>query len=126
MAVAWYGVKVWKATSPTNEVVYGTRPTHLYTWEMWTITKDDDTTVQVPQRVRPKYQGIDWSVAYNTETSPSTVALLRVVYPDGGDPPIQAEDYIVHLDTENKWNQAMAQYPSLRYRFQDQPYYPAT
>lgn len=133
MAVAWYGVKVWNITSPTGEVVWGTRPTRLYTWEMWTVTKDDGDTVQVPQRVRPKYQGLatSISVAYDhlysagpPEVVP-TVALIRVEHPDGTDPPLEAADYISLLNTQAKWNAAMTQYPELKYRFADQPYYPA-
>lgn len=135
MAVAWYGVKVWLLTSPDGtERVIATRPTHAFVWEMWTVDKKDGTTVEVPQRLRPKYAGrvTGMSPAYDKEyvdgdesTFP-TVALLRVEYPDGAEPPLEAEDYIVHLNTAAKWNTAMTQYPTLRYRFADQPYYPAT
>jgi len=131
MAVAWYGVKVWKLTSPTGDVYIGTKPTHSYTWEDWTLTKDDGTTRTIPRNVRPKYSGLNIGMAYDKEyidgdpESFPTVALLRVEYPDGGTPPIESVDYNVILNTQAKWNAVMAQYPTLKARFIDQPYYPA-
>jgi hypothetical protein len=134
MAVAWYGVKVWLLTSPDGtDRVIATRPSHSYTWEMWTLDRKDGTTVQVPQRLRPKYADYAMSFAYDKEyvegdegTFP-TVALARVEYPDEDvTPPLEPKDYTVLLDTPAKWNNAMTQYPTLRYRFPDQPYYPLT
>jgi len=131
MAVSWYGVKCWLLTSPDGEErVIGTRPTHSWVWEMWTLDRKDGTTIQIPQRLRPKYR-LGMGMAYDQEyvegdesTFP-TVALLRVEHPDGTDPPLDAVDYQIHLDTEAKWDNAMTQYPTLKYRFTDQPYYPA-
>jgi len=132
MAVAWYGVKVWLLTSPDGtERVIATRPTHSWVWEMWTLDKRDGTTAQVPQRLRPKYGAHQITAAYDKEyiegddSSIPTVALLRVVHPDGTEPPLESEDYTVLLNTQAKWNTAMTQYPTLKYRFADQPYYPA-
>lgn len=133
MAIAWYGVKVWLLTSPDeSERIIATRPTHSWIWEMWTVDKRDGTTVQVPQRLRPKYAGIPISAAYDKEydgvdenTIP-TAALLRVEYPDGTEPPLEPQDVVALLNTQAKWNNAMTQYPTLKYRFADQPYYPAT
>ena len=130
MSVAWYGVKVWLITSPDgSERVIATRPTHSYTWEMWTLDKRDGTKVQVPQRLRRKYPYLiaaayDREYVEGDESTIPSVALLRVEYPDGAEPPLEAEDYIAHLDTAAKWNTAMTQYPALKYRFEDQPYYP--
>ena len=133
MAVAWNGVKVWKLTSPTGQVVIGTKPTHSYTWDEWTLTRDDGTTRIVPQNVRPKYAGkvSGISIAYDKEYVPGdestfpTAALLRVEYPDSDPLPLEATDYNVLLNTQAKWNTAMARYPTLKARFVDQPYYPA-
>jgi len=133
MAVAWYEVKAWKVTRPDGTNFVGTKPTHPYTWELWTVHKDNGTTVQVPQNVRRKYDGLvlGISLAYdkvydgvNDATLPD-VALLRVEYPDGAEPPLEAEDYIAHLNTAAKWSAAMTQYPALKYRFADQPLFPA-
>ena len=134
MAVAWYGVKVWVLIAPdgiTKSIA--TRPSHSWAWEMWTLDKRDGTTptVQIPQKVRSKYRGYPMSMAYDQEwdgindSTIPTVALLRVEYPDEGSPPIEAQDYNVLLETEAKWENAMTQYPTLKYRFLDQPYYPA-
>ena len=130
--VSWYGVKCWLLTSPDNtERVIATRPSHSWTWEMWTIDKKDGTTAQIPQRLRPKYR-IPMSAAYDreyvegNESTFPTVALLRVEHPDGSPAPIAAVDYEIHLDTPAKWNAAMTQYPTLKYRFLDQPYFPAS
>lgn len=133
MAVAWYGAKVWKMTSPDGlTTVIGTKPTHLWTWEMWTVTKDDSTTTQVPQKLRPKYAEYPMSLAYDKEyiegdesTFP-TVALIRVEYPDADSaPPFEAADYTSLLNTQAKWTTAMNAYPTLKYRFPDQPYFPS-
>lgn len=134
MAVAWYGVKVWMLVSPDGtDRVIGTRPTHFFVWEMWTVDKRDGTTATIPQRMRPKYQGkiTGFSLAYDKEyiegddTTIPSVALLRVEYPDGEPAPIDAEDYTIAITTEAKWNTAMNTYPTLKNRFVDQPYYPA-
>ena len=133
MAVAWYGAKVWLLTSPDgSERIIATKPTHSWTWEMWTVDKRDGTTAKVPQRLQPKYAGVPISAAYdkeydgeNEETIP-TVALLRVEYPDGTEPPLELTDVISLLNTQAKWETAMTQYPTLKYKFADQPYYPAT
>lgn len=131
MDVAWYLVKVWLLTSPDGtDKVIATRPTHSYTWEMWTLDKKNGTTVKIPQRLHPKYAAYAMSTAYDKEyvegdeaTFP-TVALLRVVHPDGTEPPIESVDYIYHLTTEAHWDALAANYPTLLYRFTDQPYYP--
>ncbi len=57
----------------------------------------------------------------NPDTFP-TAALLRVEHPDGTDPPIEAGDYNVLLDTPAKWNALLTAYPTLAHRFADQPY----
>lgn len=54
------------------------------------------------------------------------VKVWLLTSPDGTEPPLEPEDYEVLLDTPAKWNNAMTQYPTLRYRFLDQPYYPLT
>lgn len=132
MAVAWYGVKVWMLVSPDGQSrSIATRPTHSYAWEMWTVDRrGDGTNVTVPQNIHRKYDKYKMDAAYDTEydgvsdaTIP-TAALLRVEYPDGEQPPIESADYNVILNTQAKWNTAMAQYPTLKYRFVDQPYYP--
>jgi len=132
MAIAWYGAKVWLLTSPDgSERIIATKPTHSWTWEMWTVDKRDGTTVQVPQRLQPKYAGVPISAAYDkeydgeNENTIPTVALLRVEHPDGTEPPLELTDVIALLNTQAKWETAMTQYPTLKYKFADQPYYPA-
>jgi|OpeIllAssembly_1097287.scaffolds.fasta_scaffold885896_2 hypothetical protein len=136
MAVSWYAVKCWKMVPPpdsTSGVPYsvGTKPTHSWTWEVWDVFDDEGVLVkQVPQMLRRKYR--NWAIAYDREydgvneaTFP-VAALLRIEHPDGSDPPLEAGDYNVLLDTQNKWDALVTQYPTLAYRFLDQPYYPAT
>lgn len=137
MTVSWYAVKCWKMVPPVGTIspypyLVGTKPTQSLTWEMWDVVDDTGTVVkQVPQFVRPKYR-LTWSIAYDQEydgvnqsTFPNA-ALLRVEHQDGTDQPIEAGDYNVFLNTEAKWDALVAQYPTLAYRFADQPFYPAT
>jgi hypothetical protein len=128
MTVAWYGVKVWRLTSPDGmHINWGTRLSHSLVWDMWTVTRDNGATSQVPLNVRGKYDGL-CAISYAYDADPRdgaepTAALARVEYE--GANPIDPADVYVMLDTKAKWDAAMAQYPTLKARFTDQPYYPA-
>ena len=132
MAIAWYGVKVWRMISPIDgHVELGTKPMTAWTYETW-ARKDETGAAQgnVIRNAKPKYLGVEWDMAYNltydaaNPTVYPTAALMRVVYPDGGSPPLAAGDFDVLLDTQAKWNAVMNLYPTLKYCFADQPYFP--
>ena len=132
MAVAWYGVKSWRMTSPVNgHVEIGTKPTTAYTYETWTVKNEAGVAQSnVIRNARPKYHSTPMVVMYDREyvAGPPevfpTAALVRVEYPDGDALPLAAGDFDILLDTETKWNQVVALYPAFKFRFADQPYFP--
>ena len=116
MAVGWYLAKAWLLESPDkSERVIATKPQHSYVWETWTVTRDNGTTIEVPQRVHRKYYRHSFTCFYDkayvegdAETMP-TVALMRVEYPD--EFPLDAADYMYLIDTPAKWSTLFATYP---------------
>jgi|PlaIllAssembly_1097288.scaffolds.fasta_scaffold1654936_1 hypothetical protein len=120
--VVWYLVRAWLIESPdASERVIATKPQHSYSWEMWTVTKHDGSTTQIPQRVHRKYYQHSFTAYYDKEyvegdedTLP-TFAVLRMDGPSA----LDADDYVTVLDTEAKWNQVFATYPHIAEQFPD-------
>lgn len=111
---AWYLAKAWLLESPDkSERVIATKPQHSYVWENWTVTRDNGTTITVPQRVHRKYFQNSFTCYYDkvyeegNEATMPTVALMRV----DGPQTLDVDDYMYLMDTQNKWDTLFATYP---------------